>query len=74
MAAKPAKSKIAYIVLTFVLAVCGAIFGAFVAVKVSHHLQFNGGLHIAFVSLGAACGFGGVWLLYWISQNLFVEE
>lgn len=60
-------------ILMLVLALCGGIFGAFVAVKVSHRLQLSATLQIGLVSLGAVCGCGTVWLFYWMAKNLFVE-
>ena len=67
-----AKSKIT-LVLMLVLAVCGGIFGALIAVKFAHRMQADGIGQVALVSLGAAVGFGIVMLFYWIGQNLFIE-
>ncbi len=65
-------SKIVRVII-LVLALCGGVVGALAAIKVSHRLELNPTLHLVLVSLGAACGFGTVWLFYWIPQNLFIE-
>jgi hypothetical protein len=67
-----ANSKIT-LILMLVLAVCGGIFGALIAVKFAQRMNVDGIGQVALVSLGAAVGFGVVMLFYWMGQNLFIE-
>jgi hypothetical protein len=61
-------------IFTLILALCGGTFGALVFFAYRNHFGFGTLGQVAFVSLGAILGFGGVWLCFWIGQNLFVES
>jgi hypothetical protein len=60
-------------ILTYLFALCGGAVGALIFFAYRNHFGFAAFGQVAFVLLGAILGFGGVWLCFWIGQNLFVE-
>ena len=66
------KSKATFI-LMLIVAVCGGVFGALMAVKFAQRMGIVEIKQVALVTLGAVGGFGIVWMFYWMAQNLFIE-
>lgn len=60
-------------ILMLIFALCGGTFGALIIFANLKRFGFGTFGQIAIVSAGAIAGFGGIWLCYWIGQNLFVE-